>query len=159
MSKNYLTPEGHQKLKSELSFLLKEDRPKTVQAVSEAAAMGDRSENAEYIYGKRRLREIDRRIRFLQKRLENVELVDPKKLSLSKVAFGLWVEVEDQEDGRREFFQIVGPDEISPKENKITLTSPIGKALLGKGLDDEVTVRTPSGPRDFLILSIDHSRK
>lgn len=150
---NYLTPQGHTRLREELSQLLKAERPQVVQAVSEAAAMGDRSENAEYIYGKKRLREIDRRIRFLQKRLERIEIIDPEELSCEKVAFGLWVEVENNE-GNVNSYQIVGPDEIDPNQNKITFSSPLGKALLGKEVGDEVSFRAPSGIQEFEIVSI-----
>lgn len=154
---NYLTPEGHERLREELSMLLKAERPQVVQAVSDAAAMGDRSENAEYIYGKKRLREIDRRIRFLQKRLERIEVIDPNTLPCDKVAFGLWVTIENEE-GEQKCYQIVGPDEIDPKQNKITFSSPLGKALLGKKPGDEVTVKAPSGTQELAILTISAAR-
>lgn len=153
---NYLTPDGHERLRSELSTLLKTERPQVVQAVSDAAAMGDRSENAEYIYGKKRLREIDRRIRFLQKRLERIEVIDPNTLSGEKVAFGLWVTVEN-EDGKANCYQIVGPDEIDPAQNKITFSSPLGKALLGKQVGDEIRFQAPSGVQELEIIAISPS--
>lgn len=153
MARNYLTPEGYQRLKDEVQTLLKIERPKTVQAVSEAAAMGDRSENAEYIYGKRRLREIDRRLRFLSKRLEDVEIVDPTQVKTDKVSFGLWVRVED-EDGEQSIYQIVGEDEIDPEKGRITFSSPLGKALLGKKLGDVVTVKRPKGDLEIEIIEI-----
>lgn len=157
MANNYLTPEGFEKLKTELQHLLKIDRPKTVHAVSEAAAMGDRSENAEYIYGKKRLREIDRRIRFLSKRLEDVEIIDPKNLSIAKVAFGLWVKVQD-EDGALHSYQILGEDEIDPDKGRITYSSPLGRALLGKRVGDLVNVKRPKGDIELEIIEISNQR-
>lgn len=153
---NYLTPEGHQRLRDEFRQLLEVERPKIVASVNAAAAMGDRSENADYIYGKRRLREIDRRLRFLQKRLENVEIVDPSSVDTSKVSFGVFVTVVD-EDGKSALFQIVGEDEIDPKAGRITFSSPLGRALLGKKVGDSVTVQRPAGPMDFEIVAIRNS--
>jgi len=151
--KNYLTPEGFKRLKDELHRLLSSDRPDTVRAVSEAAAMGDRSENAEYIYGKKKLREIDRRIRFLTKRLEDVEIVDPSKVDVSKVSFGTWVKVIDEE-GHTQSYQIVGEDEIDPSQGRITFSSPIGRALLGKRVGDAFEVERPKGKVEIEIVSI-----
>ncbi len=151
--KNYLTPQGFAKLKDELHKLLSEDRPETVRAVADAAAMGDRSENAEYIYGKKRLREIDRRIRFLQKRLEDVEIVDPSKVDTSRVSFGTWVRIRD-EDGVEQCFQIVGEDEIDPAQGRITFSSPIGRALLGRREGDVFEVMRPKGAVEIEIISI-----
>jgi transcription elongation factor GreB len=155
--KNYLTPEGFLKLKTELHRLLSEDRPATVIAVSEAAAMGDRSENAEYIYGKKRLREIDRRIRFLQKRLEDVEIIDPNEVSSSKVSFGTWVRVRDEE-GREQAYQIVGEDEIDPSQGRITFSSPMGRALLGKKVGDVFEFQRPKGAMEIEIVAISSTR-
>ncbi len=152
-SKNYLSPEGYTRLKEELHRLLSVDRPETVRAVSDAAAMGDRSENAEYIYGKRKLREIDRRIRFLTKRLEDVELVEISKVDTSKVSFGTWVKVRN-EDGRCQTFQIVGEDEIDPQQGRITFSSPMGRALLGKTVGDVFEVERPKGKVEIEIVSI-----
>lgn len=154
---NYLTPAGYERLRSELKQLLEVERPKIVSAVSDAAAMGDRSENAEYIYGKRRLREIDRRIRFLQGRLEKVEVVDPAKVDLAKVSFGAWVEVVD-DDGAEAWYQIVGPDEIDPDQGRITFSSPLGRALLGRKVGDSVTLVRPKGSVEVEVLRIAHSR-
>ncbi len=151
--KNYLTPEGFQRLRTELATLLKTERPQVVQQVSDAAAMGDRSENAEYIYGKRRLREIDRRIRFLEKRLEDVEVVDPETLSTERVAFGLWVDVVG-ENGERQSFQIVGEDELDAARGKITFSSPVGRALLGKRVGEVITVRVPKGESEWEIVGL-----
>lgn len=153
MSTNYLTPDGLARLRGELQALLNDERPKVVHAVNVAAAMGDRSENAEYIYGKRRLREIDRRIRFLQKRLDAVEVVDPAKVSTEKVAFGCWVQVAD-ENGVENWYQIVGEDEIDPKAGRITFSSPLGRALLGKRVGSEVMVQKPTGPVEMEVLDI-----
>ena len=152
--KNYLTREGYQKLRDEVAQLINVERPKTVQAVSVAAAMGDRSENAEYIYGKRRLREIDKRIHFLQGRLKDVEIVDTSSHPAHQVAFGLWVHVEWDEDGRTVWYQIVGPDELDPARNRITFTSPLGRALLGKKPGDVTAVHTPQGVQEVTILKI-----
>jgi transcription elongation factor GreB len=153
MSKNYLTPEGHKKLQTELHLLLHNERPQTVQAVSEAAAMGDRSENAEYIYGKKRLREIDRRIRFLSKRLENIEIIDPRSVSTDKVSFGVWVVIQD-ENGNKQRLQIVGEDEIDPNKGRITFSSPMGRALLGKQRGDYFVLKRPKGDLEIEILDI-----
>jgi len=157
MSTNYLTPEGLARLRGELQALLGDERPKIVHAVNVAAAMGDRSENAEYIYGKRRLREIDRRIRFLQKRLDNVEVVDPAKSPTDKVAFGGWVQVADEDvqgKSTKRWYQIVGEDEIDPQRGRITFSSPLGRALLGKQVGDYVKVQKPGGAAEVEILAI-----
>lgn len=154
---NYLTPAAYEALRAELKELLDVERPKIVSAVSDAAAMGDRSENAEYIYGKRRLREIDRRIRFLQKRLESVEVVDPAKIDISKVSFGAWVKVADEE-GEERWYQIVGQDEIDPQAGRITFSSPLGRALLGKRVGDIAGFQAPRGPVEYEVLEIRRAR-
>ncbi len=117
---NYITREGWQALDRELHYLWREERPVVTQAVSEAAAMGDRSENAEYIYGKKRLREIDRRVRFLAKRLEVLKIVDPDPRQEGKVFFGAWVRVENEQEEQR-IFRLVGPDEFDPAKNGFQL--------------------------------------
>ena len=150
---NYITPEGHKSLSEELTYLWKTRRPKVVQAVAEAAAMGDRSENAEYIYGKKLLREIDSRMRFLQNRLNELTVVDRKPADTSKVFFGAWVGVEDK-DGNTFEYRIVGPDEINSDKNYISIDSPMTKALLGKTEDDEVVVKRPNGTREFVITAV-----
>ncbi len=152
---NYLTPEGAQKLASELNHLLRVERPRVVGEVQEAAAQGDRSENAEYIYGKRKLAEIDRRIRFLGKRLENAEVVRTRELAPSEVRFGATIEVED-EHGRRSRYVIVGPDEANPTEGKVSFHAPLGRALLNRRVGDRVTVRRPAGDLELEILSINY---
>lgn len=150
---NYITPEGHKSLSKELTYLWRTKRPKVVKAVSEAAAMGDRSENAEYIYGKKLLREIDSRMRFLQKRLDELTVVDRKPADTSKVFFGAWVEIEDEE-GKTFEYRIVGPDEINPEKNYISIDSPMTKALLGKTEDAEVVVKRPNGTSEFVITGV-----
>ena len=160
----YITPEGEAALKEELHFLWKVERPQVTRQVSDAAALGDRSENAEYIYGKKRLREIDRRVRFLRKRLEVLKVVDQLPTDTSKVYFGAWVElymINDDNDsenhGSSRKYRLVGPDEIDPAKNHISIDSVLGKALLGKNLDDEVAVETPSGLHHYEITDVDYS--
>jgi transcription elongation factor GreB len=139
---NYITPEGAKRLQEELQRLLESDRPKVVQDVADAAAQGDRSENAEYIYGKKRLREIDRRIHWLTKRLESVQVVRPREAGTKQVFFGAWVEIEDEE-GARAVYRIVGEDESEPERGHISWRSPIGRALLSKREGDVVIYRRP----------------
>ena len=154
MSKsNYITRQGWNELDQELKFLWKEERPKVTQAVSDAAALGDRSENAEYIYGKRRLREIDRRVRVLTKRLEVLQIVDYNPKQEGKIFFGAWVELEN-EDGEIKQYRIVGCDEFAPAKNWISIDSPVARALIGKTLDDEVRVETPSGSITLYVNKI-----
>ena len=136
----------------ELDELQRRERPRVVQEVADAAAQGDRSENAEYIYGKKRLREIDRRVRYLSKRLEANEVVDPRQKHGQRVFFGAWVSVLDEED-REQRFQIVGPDDQTDAEH-ITYQSPVGRALLGRQLDDEVEVNTPKGLKVLEIIGL-----
>lgn len=150
---SYITPEGHKKLSTELSYLWKTKRPQVTQAVAEAAAMGDRSENAEYIYGKKQLREIDSRMRFLQRRLNELTLVDRPPADISKVFFGAWVEIED-DDGKVYEYRIVGPDEIDAGRNFISIDSPMAKALLGRTEGDEITVSRPNGKGVFVITAV-----
>jgi len=150
---SYITPDGHKRLHDELSFLWKTKRPQVTQAVAEAAAMGDRSENAEYIYGKRQLRQIDSRIRFLKKRLEKLVVVDRKPGDMSKVYFGAFVEMEDTE-GNSFQYRIVGPDETDSEKNFISIDSPMAKALMRRSEGDEVTVVRPSGTMTFVVTSI-----
>lgn len=148
-----ITAQGAQRLRDELHELWHVRRPAVTQAVSEAAALGDRSENAEYIYGKKMLREIDSRVRFLRKRLENLKVVDQPPSDPSKVFFSATVELED-EDGQSLTVRIVGPDEIDPKRQHISIDSPMARALLGKALDDEVIVQAPAGERCYWIVTI-----
>ena len=152
---NYITPAGAQKLTDELNQLMKVERPKTVDEVATAAAHGDRSDNAEYKYGKARLREIDRRLRFLQKRLNRVVLVDPKQQRGGAVFFGATVEVVD-EAGDRKRYQLVGEDETEPKRGRISWRSPLGRSLLKRKVGDFVTVRRPAGEIELEIVTIDY---
>ncbi|NHH99435.1 MULTISPECIES: transcription elongation factor GreB [Oceanimonas] len=153
MKTNLITRAGWHKLDDELKHLWKVERPAVTQSVSEAAALGDRSENAEYIYGKKRLREIDRRVRYLMKRLEAVKIIDYDPRQDGKVFFGAWVELEN-EAGEIARYRIVGPDEIDTKNNHITIDSPMARALIGKQVDDEVQVRTPSGMKEWYVNHI-----
>lgn len=150
---NYITRAGWQVLDQELKYLWKEERPKVTQAVSDAAALGDRSENAEYIYGKRRLREIDRRVRFLSKRLEVLQIVDYHSSQEGKVFFGAWVELEN-EQGETKQHRLVGTDEFDPARNWISIDSPVARALIGKQVDDEIQVETPLGKITLYINKI-----
>ncbi len=152
---NYLTPEGAKNLQTELSQLLSVERPRVVQEVADAAAQGDRSENAEYIYGKKRLREIDRRIRFLTKRLDGAVIVRKGEVSSNEVRFGARVEVED-ENGKRSSYQLVGPDEADPSRGRLSFHSPLGKALMKRRVGDTVTVQRPAGEIDIEIVSISY---
>ncbi|MBN4050292.1 transcription elongation factor GreB [Desulfobulbus sp. AH-315-M07] len=153
--KNYVTPAGAKRLSDELRELLNVERPKTVDDVRIAAAHGDRSENAEYKYGKQRLREIDRRIRFLTKRLDDTVVVDPAEQEGDVVFFGATVTVED-EDGQQKRYQLVGQDESEPGEGRISWTSPIGRALLKKTVGDVVLVRRPAGEIELEIVEISY---
>lgn len=152
-SKNYITPKGIEKLKAEYHELLNVERPKVVETVAWAASNGDRSENADYQYGKRRLRQIDGRLHFLQKRIEAAEVIDPKSLKSDKVIFGATVTIEN-EDGESYTYQIVGEDELDIKQNKISWKSPVARALLGKKLDDEVKIQKPAGDEIVIITDI-----
>ena len=154
--KNYITPPGYRRLVTELEFLKTKKRPEVVSALSDAAAEGDRSENAEYIYRKRQLREIDRRIRFLAKRLDDILIVDPREQrQRNRVFFGATVTVEDEE-GESKTFRIVGQDEIEGSAGDISWRSPVGQALIGKELGDTVTVRWHAGVRELKIAAIDY---
>ncbi|MFO0759517.1 MAG: transcription elongation factor GreB [Byssovorax sp.] len=155
-SPNYITPEGARRLSEELGRLRTIDRPRTVQEVADAAAQGDRSENAEYIYGKRKLREIDRRMNYLTKRLAAAQVVDPKEQKGDKIFFGATVEVESDDGERavRQTLQIVGEDESDSKAQRISWRSPVGHALLGKKTGDVVVVRRPAGDVEMEILAV-----
>jgi transcription elongation factor GreB len=150
---NYITPEGAHRLNDELVRLRTVERPKTVQEVKDAAAQGDRSENAEYIYGKKRLREIDRRLNFLAKRLDTAVLVDPREQRGDKVFFGATVEVED-EGGARNTYVIVGEDETDSARGHISWRSPVGRALLGKKAGEVVLVRRPAGETELEVVAV-----
>jgi transcription elongation factor GreB len=150
--KNYITPAGFEKLKSEYSELLHKERPKVVEVVAWAASNGDRSENADYQYGKKRLREIDRRLHFLNQRLDSAEVIDPQIINTDKIVFGATVELENEE-GQIVKYQIVGEDEFDPTQGLISWQSPIAKAILGKKVGDLVTVLKPSSSEELEIVS------
>lgn len=152
--KNYITQRGFDRLKNELHELLTVERPKMVETVAWAASNGDRSENADYQYGKKRLREIDRRIRFLQKRMDIAEIVHPERQTGEKVLFGATVTVED-ENGLARVYKIVGIDETDAKLGKISWISPIGRALLQARVGDSVVVQMPKGEEELLVQKIE----
>jgi transcription elongation factor GreB len=149
----YITPEGERRLREEVRQLWKVERPQVTHTVHEAAKNGDRSENGDYIYGKRRLREIDSRVRFLTKRLEELTVVSDTPSNQNKVYFGAWVSLED-DDGNEYTYRIVGPDEFDLSQNKLSMDAPLAKAMLGKQLDDEVKVPTPKGETLYYISAI-----
>lgn len=149
----YITPEGKARLSEELHFLWHKRRPEVVKALSAAAAEGDRSENAEYIYRKKELREIDRRVRYLTKRLEELKVVDQIPADTSRIFFGAWVELEN-DSGDVVRYRIVGPDEFEPEKGYISMDSPVAKALMKKTIDDEVIVETPKGKTVYYVLAV-----
>lgn len=152
-TKNYITPAGYARLEAELQHLLKVERPEVVKIVSWAAALGDRSENADYIYGKKRLREIDKRLRFLTKRIGFAQIVDPTQQPHDKIYFGATVVVADR-DGKDATYTIVGMDELDPGRGRISWRSPLAMALLGKEEGETVIVRTPGGVQELDILEV-----
>jgi transcription elongation factor GreB len=153
LAKHYITPDGAKRLRSELEQLWTIERPRVTQEVADAAAQGDRSENAEYIYGKRRLREIDRRVRFLSKRLDELTVVGETPSDASRVFFGAYVTLED-DGGTEVTYRIVGPDETDVDKGWISMEAPVAKALMGKRDGDEVTVRRPKGDISYTITGI-----
>lgn len=158
-AKNYMTPAGHQRMKDELLRLIDVDRPEVVRVVSWAASNGDRSENGDYIYGKRRLREIDRRIRFLTKRLDLAEVVDPSVHHGSdQVFFGATVTYENRA-GEEHTVTIVGIDELDPLNGKISWISPVARALTKAREGDSVTLKTPAGVDELTILDVSYPPK
>ena len=154
----YITAAGAKRLRDELDRLWKVERPAVTQQVADAAALGDRSENAEYIYGKRRLREIDSRLEFLNKRLEEVVIVETQVREDGRVVFGAWVRISEVESGDELEYRIVGPDEFDVDKGQISMDSPVGRALLGKAEGDEVTVQRPRGAATFEILAVRYER-
>jgi len=154
----YITPEGRQQLEAELDRLWRVERPKVTHEVAEAAALGDRSENAEYIYGKRRLREIDRRVRFLGKLLEKLTVVTEVPADRERVFFGAWVTVED-EAGRSACYRIVGPDETEVGSGRISIESPMARALLGKRVGDDAVVRRPRGDTEIVVVEVRYEQR
>lgn len=153
-SRRYITREGFDRFQKELETLWHQERRKVVGEVQTAAAHGDRSENAEYQYGKKRLREIDRRVRYLQKLLGEAVVVEPvERIDSQKAYFGCWVTVED-EDGEQISYQLVGRDEFDAASRRISTDSPLGRALLGKRVDDSVVVRRPKGEVELVIVQV-----
>lgn len=152
---NYITSEGYARLKAEFDQLYKVERPRVVSDVAWAASNGDRSENADYIYGKRRLRQIDSRLKFLMKRMDLAEVVDPvRQQGLDKVFFGAWVTVYSVMHDREQTFRIVGQDELDPGKGYISWISPLARALMKKGEGDSVRVETPGGEEEYEILAV-----
>ena len=156
-SSKYITPVGKQRLVEEVDKLWKKRRPEVTKALAAAAAEGDRSENAEYIYRKKELREIDARVRYLRKRLDGIVVVDRVPDDQNKVFFGAWVRLEDT-TGKEYIYRIIGPDELEPSLGYISMDSPMGKALLGKSLDDEFTVRLPEGDAEYVITEVSYEK-
>jgi len=152
-AKNYITPAGYARLKSELKQLLDQERPALVKVIAWAASNGDRSENADYIYGKRRLREIDRRIRFLTKRLEIAEVIDPARTGVEQVFFGATITYCDSE-GVERTVSIVGQDEIDPVRGHISWISPVARALNKARAGDVVTLKTPAGSEELEVVEV-----
>jgi transcription elongation factor GreB len=148
-----MTPSAHKKMLDEVNHLLKIERPKITKTIAWAAGNGDRSENADYIYGKKRLREIDSRLRFLQKRLHNSQVINPLEMQSSKVQFSSTVEVIDDNKNIKKYI-IVGIDEVDPKCGKISWRSPLGKELIGKEVGDDATIKAPKGDFEVEIISI-----
>jgi transcription elongation factor GreB len=155
LGSKYATPEGARRLRAELDELWRVERPAVTRAVGEAAAMGDRSENAEYIYGKRRLREIDRRVRHLRERLDGLKVIAGPPADRKRVFFGAWVTIADGAGATRRH-RVVGPDEFDREPGYISMDSPLGRALLGKRVDDEVEVSLPGGVQRLAITAIDY---
>jgi transcription elongation factor GreB len=153
----YITAEGMAALRSELHQLWKVERPQVTAVVHEAAKNGDRSENGDYIYGKRRLREIDSRVRFLTKRIDAVEVVEELPSDRNRIFFGAWVTVED-EDGKSHTYRIVGPDEFDLSHNKLSMDSPLARALLGKRVDDDIIFNSPAGERELYIAAVSYTK-
>lgn len=152
---HYITPEGHQKLTDELDYLWRVKRPGVTQAVSEAAAQGDRSENAEYIYGKKQLREIDWRVRFLRKRLDHLLIVNQHPEHPDHIYFGAWIRLED-ENGHQHTYRIVGPDEFDTRKGWISMDAPLARALMKKRVGDDVRVELPNGIATFFVVRIQY---
>lgn len=156
MSTRLITAEGYERLKQELDYLWREKRPDTTRKVTWAASLGDRSENADYQYNKKLLREIDRRVRYLRKRIEDLKIVEHRPEQEGRIFFGAWVEVESDEGNSRRF-RIVGYDEIFGRKDYISIDSPMARALLGKSVGDETVVVTPEGEMGWLINRIEYT--
>jgi transcription elongation factor GreB len=155
-SSPYITPEGHRALVAELKMLWQEKRPAVTAKVAEAAAQGDRSENAEYIYGKKQLREIDARIRYLSRRLDALTVVDRTPADRERVFFGAWVTLEDDE-GRQLRYRLVGPDEFDREPEYISIDAPMARALLKKRCGDEIEILQLGTPQRYVVTGIDYA--
>lgn len=155
MTTRLITLEGYAQLKQELDYLWREKRPDTTRKVTWAASLGDRSENADYQYNKKLLREIDRRVRYLRKRIEDLKVVEHRSEQEGRVFFGAWVDVESDESNNRRF-RIVGYDEIFDRKDYISIDSPMARALLGKSVGDEAVVTTPEGEMGWWIKQIEY---
>jgi len=151
-----ITAGGHRRLKAELDHLWRERRPEVVRALAAAAAEGDRSENAEYTYRKKQLGEIDRRVRYLSKRLESLKVVDQQPSDPAAIFFGAWFEIE-ADDGAAQRLRIVGPDETDPALGWISVDSPLARAVLRKRIDDEFEVQLPGGRHSFVVVAVSYS--
>jgi transcription elongation factor GreB len=157
--KNYITPEGHAKLEAEFNQLLKVERPEVVRVVSWAAGNGDRSENGDYIYGKKRLRQIDGRLRFLMQRMDLAVIVDPAmQIGLEKIFFGAWVTLFSLKDDSEHRYRIVGTDELQPSLGYISWVSPLAKAMLGKQIGDVIKVETPAGFEEYEVVDVQYQQ-
>lgn len=151
----YITTAGYKVLKDEFEQLKFVERPKIVQEVADAAAQGDRSENAEYIYGKKRMREIDSRLRFLSRNFEDMQVIDPATPRGDKIFFGATVKLYDEDADTETTYQLVGPlDNLD--DTHISYNSPVGQALLGHALDDEITIKTPTATRHFTVMDVQY---
>lgn len=150
-----ITPDGYENMKKELENLIRVERPNVIKLIEEARAFGDLSENAEYESAKDRQSFIEGRIQELESKVSRAEVIDPAKITnKQRVTFGLTVKLEDLDSGEEVTYQLVGPDETEPENGRISITSPIGRAMLGKHLDDDVSVNTPGGLREFVVLEI-----
>ena len=157
--KNYITPQGHARIEAEFQQLLKVERPEVVRVVSWAAGNGDRSENGDYIYGKKRLRQIDGRLRFLMQRMDLAVIVDPAaQLGLEKIFFGAWVTLFSLKDDSERTYRIVGTDELEPSLGYISWVSPLARAMLGKKIGDVIKVVTPAGDEQYEVIEIQYEQ-
>lgn len=155
--KNYITPEGHATLEAEFQQLLKVERPEVVRVVAWAASNGDRSENGDYIYGKKRLRQIDSRLRFLMQRMDLAVIVDPAaQQGLEKIFFGAWVTLYSLERETEQVYRVVGQDEIEPTKGYISWVSPLAKAMLGKQIGDAIRVQTPKDVERYEVVKVSY---
>jgi len=156
-SSKFITREGAERLRAELDELWKRRRPEVTRAVAEAAAQGDRSENAEYIYGKKQLAEIDRRVHYLRKRLDGMTVVDGPPADPTRIYFGAWFELEDA-DGETREYRLVGPDEVGDDERYVSMDSPLGRAVRGRKVDDEIRVAAPGGERTYVVVGVRYKK-